>query len=74
MQAPTRFNDTAIEYHDFIINELKKIDRLQETDKFIVEGLAFNLALIEDAQGQIMEHGSVVNGIPGHEQSYCQGK
>jgi P27 family predicted phage terminase small subunit len=65
MQAPTRFNDIAREYYNFIINELKKIDRLQETDKFIVEGLAFNLGLIEDAQVQIMERGSVVNGIHG---------
>ncbi|MFD6443008.1 P27 family phage terminase small subunit, partial [Peribacillus sp. NPDC060186] len=65
MSAPARFNDTAREYYGFIIDELKKIDRFQGTDKFIVEQLSFNLALIEDSQKNIMENGSVINGIHG---------
>lgn len=65
MCPPARFNNRAKEYYEFIIDELKKNDRLQEIDRFIVEQLAFNLVLIEDSQKQIMEHGSVVSGIHG---------
>jgi P27 family predicted phage terminase small subunit len=65
MKAPEHFNEIAIKYHHFIVEELQKIDRLQQTDKPIIEGLAFNLAMVEDAQKSIMKYGSVIQGIHG---------
>ncbi|MFB5197880.1 phage terminase small subunit P27 family [Neobacillus sp. KR4-4] len=65
MEAPSYFNDTARRFHGFIIDELQKINRLQQTDKPIIEGLAFNLAMVEDAQKTILKEGSIMDGLHG---------
>jgi P27 family predicted phage terminase small subunit len=65
MKAPEHFNEFATKYFYFIVEEFQRIDRLQQTDRPIIEGLAFNLALVEDAQKSIMKHGSVIQGIHG---------
>ncbi|WP_249598508.1 phage terminase small subunit P27 family [Peribacillus frigoritolerans] len=65
MIAPEYFNEAAKKYHGFIVDELQKIDRLQQTDKPIIDGLAFNLSLMEDAQKTIMKEGSILEGLHG---------
>jgi P27 family predicted phage terminase small subunit len=65
MQPPEYFNESAANYFNFIVEELEKIDRLQQTDRPIIEGLAFNLSMMEECQKRIMIDGSIINGVHG---------
>ena len=65
MQAPVHFSDEARKYFDFIVEALEKLERLNETDRPIIEGLAFNLVLIEQSQKSIMKHGPIIEGLHG---------
>jgi P27 family predicted phage terminase small subunit len=59
------FNEAAKIFHGFIVEELQKINRLQQTDKPIICGLAFNLSMMEEAQKTIMKEGTILDGLHG---------
>ncbi|QDP39442.1 phage terminase small subunit P27 family [Radiobacillus deserti] len=65
MKAPEYFNETATKYFDFVVEELIKIDRLNTTDKPIIEGLAFNLSTMEECQKILLKEGFVLEGLHG---------
>ncbi|USL25097.1 phage terminase small subunit P27 family [Priestia megaterium] len=65
MQAPTHFNETAIRYFDFIVEELQKLEKLNNTDQPIIERLAFNLATVEACEKILIEEGFVVGALHG---------
>ncbi|QAS51827.1 phage terminase small subunit P27 family [Halobacillus litoralis] len=65
MKAPEYFNETATEYFHFVVEELKNIDKLNPTDKPIIEALSFNLATLEDCQKRLFQEGFVVGALHG---------
>lgn len=65
MQAPEHFNETATRYFDFVVAELQKIEKLNNTDQPIIERLAFNLATVESCERTLMEEGFVVEALHG---------
>ncbi|UYV53457.1 phage terminase small subunit P27 family [Priestia megaterium] len=65
MQAPEHFNETATRYFDFVVAELQKIEKLNNTDQPIIERLAFNLATVESCERILIEEGFVVEALHG---------
>jgi P27 family predicted phage terminase small subunit len=65
MNAPEHFNETAIRYFDFIVEELTKIDKLNGTDEPIIGRLAYNLATVEECEKELMKDGFTVMGPHG---------
>ena len=65
MKAPDYFSPEAKYYFDFIVKTLEELGQLEEIDQPIIEGLAFNLALIRNAQEMIMKEGIVVDALHG---------
>ncbi|MCZ0872775.1 P27 family phage terminase small subunit [Peribacillus sp. AS_2] len=65
MKAPEYFNKTAINYFNFVVAELEKIDKLNTTDQPIIERLAFNLATVEACEKELFQDGYTVMGPHG---------
>lgn len=65
MQAPRHFNKTATQYFDFLVVELQKLEKLNNTDQPIIERLAFNLATVEACEKILIEEGFVVGALHG---------
>ncbi|MED3788531.1 phage terminase small subunit P27 family, partial [Peribacillus frigoritolerans] len=65
MKAPEHFNDAATNYFEFVIKELKNIDKLASTDKPVIEALAFNLSTLESCQMILMQEGLIMDGLHG---------
>ncbi|MFA1710510.1 P27 family phage terminase small subunit [Peribacillus frigoritolerans] len=65
MKAPEHFNDVAINYFDFVVEELKYIDKLASTDKPVIEALAFNLSTLEVCQKILIQEGLIMDGLHG---------
>ena len=65
MKAPAHFNQTAINYFEYIVKELKQIGKLDPTNQIIIERLAFNLATIEACERELIQDGYTVMGPHG---------
>ncbi|PCD07996.1 hypothetical protein CMV16_08100 [Peribacillus simplex] len=65
MKSPEHFNKTAINYFNFVVAELEKIDRLNATDQPIIERLAFSLATVETCEKELLQDGLTVMGPHG---------
>ncbi|USK65874.1 P27 family phage terminase small subunit [Peribacillus frigoritolerans] len=65
MKAPEHFDETAIRYFDYVVEELEKIGKLDPTNKIIIERLAFNLATIEACERELFQDGYTVMGPHG---------
>jgi P27 family predicted phage terminase small subunit len=65
MKAPDYFNENAIAYFDFVVTELQKADKLNSTDKPIIEALSFNLSTLEECQKILMKEGFIMVGLHG---------
>ncbi|MCT9858225.1 P27 family phage terminase small subunit [Priestia megaterium] len=65
MKAPNHFNETAIRYFDYVVEELEKIQKLDPTNQIIIERLAFNLATIEACEKELFQDGYTIMGPHG---------
>lgn len=65
MQAPVHFNEAATRYFDFVVEELQKLEKLNNTDQPIIERLAFNLATVEECEKVLIKEGFVVEALHG---------
>ncbi|MBK0009873.1 phage terminase small subunit P27 family [Bacillus sp. S35] len=65
MNAPAHFNESATQYFNFVIEELQKLEKLNNTDQPIIERLAFNLATVEACEKILIEEGFVVGALHG---------
>ena len=68
MQTPAHFNESATQYFNFVVEELQKLEKLNNTDQPIIERLAFNLATIEACEKILMEEGFVVGALHGQKE------
>lgn len=65
MQVPAHFNEPATRYFNFIVGELKKLEKLNNTDQPVIERLAFNLATVEACEKTLIEEGFILDGLHG---------
>ncbi|TYR82468.1 P27 family phage terminase small subunit [Priestia megaterium] len=59
------FNEPATRYFNFVVQELHKLEKLNNTDQPIIERLAFNLATVEACEKILIEEGFVVGALHG---------
>jgi P27 family predicted phage terminase small subunit len=62
MKVPEYFNEVATKYFDFVV---KNVEKLTPSDQPIVEGLAFNLATLEECQKTLLREGYVIDALHG---------
>ena len=65
MKPPEHFDETSTRHFTFIVEQLKRIDKLDEAYQPIIEGLAFNLTEVEVSQRILLKEGFVMDGLHG---------
>ncbi|MGG0790408.1 P27 family phage terminase small subunit [Peribacillus simplex] len=65
MKAPEHFDETTTRHFNFVVEQLRRIEKLDDAYQPIIEGLAFNLTEIESCQKSLLKEGFVLDGLHG---------
>ncbi|HDX9503247.1 TPA: P27 family phage terminase small subunit [Bacillus thuringiensis] len=65
MKAPEHFDDKTTRHFNFVVEQLKRIEKLDNSYQPIIEGLAFNLREVETCQKILLNEGFVMDGLHG---------
>ncbi|SIR68591.1 phage terminase, small subunit, putative, P27 family [Peribacillus simplex] len=65
MKAPAHFDETSTKHFNFIVEQLQRIEKLDEAYLPIIDALAFNLTEVESCQKVLMKEGFIMDGLHG---------